>query len=95
MSSGRGNKIINVNNKPNSHKMLKLPSLNKLKMRQQIMLVVVFVVCLGSKAHHSFVSADEDGMETTTFGELLVFHFKSVMFNYCHFVVIFNELLNG
>jgi hypothetical protein len=70
MSSGNSDdKIINVNNKPNSHKMLKLPSSNKLKMMQQFMLIVVFVVCLSSKAQRAFVSADEDGMETTTFGE--------------------------
>ena len=36
---------------------------------QQFLLIVVFVVCLSSKAQRAFVSADEDGLETTTFGE--------------------------
>lgn len=68
MSSGC-EKIINVNNKPNSLKMIKLQCLNKPKMMQQFLLIVVFVVCLSSKAQRAFVSADEDGLETTTFGE--------------------------
>jgi hypothetical protein len=62
-------------------------------MMQQFMLVVVFVVCLSSKAQRAFVSADDDGMETTTFGEcfdgmikgaghylLLKFYFLIVIF---------------
>lgn len=71
MSSG-SEKIINVTTKPNSHKMIKLQCLNKPKMMQQVLLILVFVVCLSSKAQRAFVSADEDGLETTTFGECLV-----------------------
>lgn len=70
MSSGNV-KNKKVNNKSNSHKMMKIRSSYNPKMMQQFMLVVVFVVCLSSKAQRAFVSADDDGMETTTFGECL------------------------
>lgn len=40
---------------------------NKPKMTQQFALIVVVVLCLSSKLHRAFVSADEDGgFETTT-----------------------------
>lgn len=65
-----GNEIIGRENcNQYSHTIMKVRSINP-KMMQQFMLVVVFVVCLSSKAQHSFVSADDDGLETTTtFGE--------------------------
>ena len=59
-----------------SLKIMKVRSINS-KMMQQLMLIVVFVVCLSSKAQRAFVSADEDGMETTTlFGEFSKYFIK-------------------
>ncbi|KAL7022733.1 hypothetical protein ACKWTF_012363 [Chironomus riparius] len=52
-----------------SLKVMKVRSINS-KMMQKFMLIVVFVVCLSSKAQRAFVSADEDGMETTTLFDL-------------------------
>ena len=69
MSSGNV-KIKNLNYKMNSHKLR--CSYNP-KMMQQFMLIVVFVVCLSSKAQRAFVSADDGNeMEATTFGEYIM-----------------------
>ena len=68
MSSGN-EKIRREDCNQYSLKVMKLRSINP-KMMQKFMLIVVFFVCLSSKAQRAFVSADEDGMETTTlFGE--------------------------
>jgi hypothetical protein len=71
-----GNEIIKEEaSKSKSVKIMKVRRAIKPKMMQQFMLIVVVVVCLSSKAQRAFVSADEDGVETTTiFGELLAEH---------------------
>lgn len=62
-----GKEIINEECKENSQKIMKIRRSIKPKMMQQLMFIGLLVVCLSSKAQRAFVSADDDGTETTTF----------------------------